>query len=248
MGAIRATGGDGPVAQVIGPESTGRIVDPRAVRVVVDDASDRTDVAPIVLEPPAVPLAPAPRIAGTGVLGGIAAPPTVLAPPAASPGDGLVLVDDQPARLRLERRDTTHVVLVEERDGETTRTAVLLLPSSGRTGPATGVVRRECVVDGWRIEVEIESERRASLLERARRGREATARGGPTEVRAIIPGRVVAVSVVPGDSVVAGQQLLVVEAMKMQNELRSPRDGVVSKVAVGPGRTIEVGDLLLVLD
>jgi biotin carboxyl carrier protein len=96
--------------------------------------------------------------------------------------------------------------------------------------------------------VEIESERRASLRERARRGREETARGGPTEVHAIIPGVVVSVSVVAGDSVVAGQQLLVVEAMKMQNELRAPRDGVISRVGVGAGTTIEVGDLLLVLE
>ena len=73
------------------------------------------------------------------------------------------------------------------------------------------------------------------------------AHGGPTEVRAIIPGRVVSVSVVPGDEVVAGQQLLVVEAMKMQNELRAPRPGTVTSVAVGEGRTIEVGDVLLVL-
>jgi biotin carboxyl carrier protein len=39
-----------------------------------------------------------------------------------------------------------------------------------------------------------------------------------------------------------------VEAMKMQNELRAPRDGIVSSVAVGVGGTIEVGDLLLVLE
>ena len=45
----------------------------------------------------------------------------------------------------------------------------------------------------------------------------------------------------------AGQQLLVVEAMKMQNELRAPRDGTIEQVAVGAGATIEVGDLLLVI-
>ncbi len=55
-------------------------------------------------------------------------------------------------------------------------------------------------------------------------------------------------SVAAGDEVVASQQLLVVEAMKMQNELRAPRDGVVSRVAVAPGDTIEIGDLLLVLE
>ena len=54
-------------------------------------------------------------------------------------------------------------------------------------------------------------------------------------------------SVTAGDAVSAGQQLLVVEAMKMQNELRAPRDGTVERVAVAAGRTIEVGDLLLVL-
>jgi len=47
--------------------------------------------------------------------------------------------------------------------------------------------------------------------------------------------------------VTAGQQLLVVEAMKMQNELRAPRDGTIERVAVGAGATIEVGDLLLVI-
>jgi biotin carboxyl carrier protein len=64
----------------------------------------------------------------------------------------------------------------------------------------------------------------------------------------MIPGVVVSVSVVPGDAVTAGQQLLVVEAMKMQNELKAPRDGVVERVVVGTRQTIEVGDLLLVLE
>jgi glutaconyl-CoA decarboxylase len=56
------------------------------------------------------------------------------------------------------------------------------------------------------------------------------------------------VSVVAGDAVVAGQQLLVVEAMKMQNELRAPRDGTILRVGVGAGQTIEVGDLMLVIE
>lgn len=223
-----------------------RIVDPRAVRVAIAPASAHVEVAPIVLEPPAVPLAPAPRIAGAGVLGGVAVPPAAFAPASGEP-DGFVLVDDSPASLRLDRLDAIHAVLVQREGGETSRSVVIMLPLEPSAGPA-GVVRREVVVDGWRIEIEIESERRASLRERARRGREETARGGPTEIRAIIPGRVVAISIAPGDSVVAGQQLLVVEAMKMQNELRAPRDGVVSRVTVGPGRTIEVGDLMLVLE
>jgi biotin carboxyl carrier protein len=158
-----------------------------------------------------------------------------------------VLVDGEPLEARLERLDDVHAVLVERRGSGWARTPALMLPPEASPSPSRGVVRREIVVSGWSIGVEIESERRASLRERARRGHEESAHRGPTEVRAIIPGRVIAVSIVPGDAVVAGQQLLIVEAMKMQNELRAPRDGVVASVAVGTDRTIEVGDLLLVL-
>jgi biotin carboxyl carrier protein len=185
-------------------------------------------------------------MAGTGVLGGVPSdyPPIE---PAALNLDEPVLVDGVPAEVRLERHDDLHWVLVERVGSDWLRTPVLMLPAESASGPSRGAARREIVVGGWSVEIEVESERRASLRERARRGHEASAHRGPTEVRAIIPGRVVGLSVVPGDAVVAGQQLLVVEAMKMQNELRAPRDGVVSSVAVAPGRTIEVGDLLLVL-
>ncbi|MEP6639101.1 MAG: biotin/lipoyl-containing protein, partial [Chloroflexota bacterium] len=70
---------------------------------------------------------------------------------------------------------------------------------------------------------------------------------GPTEVRAIIPGRVVSVAVAAGDPVTAGQRLLAVEAMKMENELRAPRDGTVERVAAAAGETVELGDLLVVI-
>jgi biotin carboxyl carrier protein len=196
---------------------TTRTVDPRAVRVAAIDNGTSVAETLVVLEP------------------------------AATDADGTVLVDGEPTAVRLERHDKVHAGLVEGNGSDGTRTPVLLFPREATIGPALGVVRREVVVGGWSIAVEVESERRASLRERARHGREVTAHRGPTEIRAIIPGRILSVSIVPGDAVVAGQQLLVVEAMKMQNELRAPRDGVVSNVAVGPGGTIEVGDLLLVL-
>ncbi len=224
-----------------------RIVDPRAVRVTLAPAASHPEVDAMVVEPPEVPLAPASHVVGPGILGGVSAESLAIA---ASPAgdDGVAIVDGLPLQARLERLDGAHGVLIEVAEGGRTRTPLLLMPPERRSGPSSGVVRREIVVDGWRIEVEIESERRASLRERARRGREETAHGGPTHVRAIIPGRIVSVSVVPGDPVEAGQQLLVVEAMKMQNELRAPRDGIVSSMAVGVGGTIEVGDLLLVLE
>jgi biotin carboxyl carrier protein len=103
------------------------------------------------------------------------------------------------------------------------------------------------VVDGWRFELEVEDAARAALRRRATRAADAVATSGPLEIRAIIPGRVAAVRVTPGDEVIAGDTLLVVEAMKMQNELRATRSGAVQRVAVATGQTVEIGDLLVVL-
>lgn len=105
----------------------------------------------------------------------------------------------------------------------------------------------EVVVDGWRFELEVEPARLADLRARATRERSTAASGGPLEIRAMIPGRVASVAISVGDPVSAGQTLLVVEAMKMQNDLRSPHAGVVERVAVGAGDTIELGQLLAIL-
>jgi biotin carboxyl carrier protein len=156
-----------------------------------------------------------------------------------------VLVDGVPARVRLQRFDSARARLEEEGLNGPVRTDVLFGPI--HLDRRRGAEVREVVVEGWRVEVEVEPERRAVLRERARRGAGAASRGGPVEVRAIIPGRVVAISVGPGDDLEAGQQILVVEAMKMQNELRSPREGTVERVGVAVGATIEVGDLLVVI-
>ena len=124
-------------------------------------------------------------------------------------------------------------------------------PATVTLGPGTvdraGHTVREVVVDGWRFVVRTQPERAARLRAWAARGREAAGHAGPTEVRAIIPGRVVAVTVAVGDTVEAGQQLLVVEAMKMQNELRAPRAGTVERVSVGPGQTVDIGTVLVVI-
>ena len=150
-------------------------------------------------------------------------------------------VDGEPADASL--RDVGGGRHVLEQGSEATR--VVLEPSSG---PGLGPRVREVIVDGFRFDVEVEDERRAALRERAVRSRAAGHSSGPLDVRAIIPGKVASVSVVAGEAVIAGQQLLVVEAMKMQNELRAPRDGTIQRVGVAEGVKIEVGDLLLVID
>ena len=133
-------------------------------------------------------------------------------------------------------------------DGDPARAgrATLVLPAA-RPSQSRGRTAVEVVVAGWRFEVEVEDAGLADLRERATASREAAVHHGPTEVRAIIPGRVVSVAVTAGDAVVAGQRLLAVEAMKMENELRSPRDGTVERVAAAVGQTVELGDPLVVI-
>ena len=127
-------------------------------------------------------------------------------------------------------------------------------PSDADRPPGRTPVRRpaagravEVVVAGWRFELEVEDAGLADLRERATAGREAAAHHGPTEVRAIIPGRVVSVAVEPGDTVVAGQRLLAVEAMKMENELRRRGPGSSSGSRSRVGQTVELGDPLVVI-
>jgi biotin carboxyl carrier protein len=138
------------------------------------------------------------------------------------------------AQARLETETGSHDVLIRP------------LPDPRRV--ARGIERLEIVLDGWRFEVDVESETRARLRERATSARDDAARGGPAELRASIPGRVVSVDVAAGDSVDAGARVLILEAMKMQNELRAPRGGTVARVEVGPGQTVEVGDILVVIE
>ena len=69
--------------------------------------------------------------------------------------------------------------------------------------------------------------------------------GGDGQIEAPMPGSIVAVHVAEGDSVVAGQRIVVVESMKMQNEITSPVAGVVTKVNCEPGQQVEFGALLV---
>ena len=99
--------------------------------------------------------------------------------------------------------------------------------------PSVGVIAR-----GQRFYAQVESER-ARALERALGPKDKG--GGDGLVASPMPGRVVKVLVAPGDAVAAGAPLVVVEAMKMENELCAARDGEVRRVFVTPGQTVEGG-------
>lgn len=75
-----------------------------------------------------------------------------------------------------------------------------------------------------------------------------TGASGPVELRAQMPGKIIHLLVSPGAAVEAGQGLIVVEAMKMQNEMKSPKDGIVSKIHAIEGATVAAGEALLVVE
>ena len=71
---------------------------------------------------------------------------------------------------------------------------------------------------------------------------------GRQQVVSPMPGRIVRILVSAGDQVVAGQGVAVVEAMKMENELRSPKDGVVREVSAREGAAVEAGAVVMVIE
>ncbi|HEX2222243.1 MAG TPA: acetyl-CoA carboxylase biotin carboxyl carrier protein subunit [Candidatus Limnocylindria bacterium] len=97
---------------------------------------------------------------------------------------------------------------------------------------------------GRRIPVSVATWRERMLAAAAPRG----GAGGSTDIRATLPGLVVALRVGPGQEVTEGESLLTVEAMKMQNEVRAPRAGRVAEVAVDVGQAVSTGALLVRLE
>lgn len=107
-------------------------------------------------------------------------------------------------------------------------------------------VRRD---GAWHIELEGRLHRVRVDDERTHRIRELTAEVGQgaaeVELRAPMPGLVVRVAVAAGDTVQAGDTLIVMEAMKMENELRAEQEGVVAEVHAAEGTTVDRDDVLV---
>jgi biotin carboxyl carrier protein len=156
-------------------------------------------------------------------------------------------ISGRSGRLRIEGRNFRY----EREDGaavegefslqahESGAQTVLIDGRSYRVTPGAG---GEVLVNGWPMAVEVFDPR--SLRTR----KSNAAGGGRQEVAAPMPGKVVRVLVAVGDTVEAGQGLVVVEAMKMQNEMKSPKAGRVVEVRARPDAAVVAGEALVIVE
>lgn len=143
-----------------------------------------------------------------------------------------VTVNGEPRDVRISRLDENAVLVVV--DGKPT---VVTVEPTADGGIAT--------VGGHRIKVELKT---ATDLLLERFGLEAGDSSADREVRAPMPGLVLRVLVEPGEAVEAGQGVAVLEAMKMENELKAPASGTISAIHVAAGDAVGKNDLLITLE
>ncbi len=99
-------------------------------------------------------------------------------------------------------------------------------------------------VNGTRYEVEVEEIDANAIPKTAAEPVKAAPAGAGTEVRSPMPGNILQVNVNPGDVVKEGQQLMILEAMKMENEILAPCAGKITSIGVAKGTSVESGALL----
>lgn len=143
-------------------------------------------------------------------------------------------------------------------DGETVRARLADVPGTPvsllRVGDTVHRVLARRGVERGRYTLTVDGRSYAAdaLDERTRAIRDlsaaSAAAAGPAPLVAPMPGLVVRVQVGEGDAVAAGQALVVMEAMKMENELRAPAAGTVRRVTVAPGTAVEKGAVLVELE
>lgn len=123
----------------------------------------------------------------------------------------------------------------------------LLVRMAGEDGPqhtvllSPGPRPNHAAIAGDVLAVEVQSAQEAAL---AAALASAGGRGGSGTIKAPMPGRVVRLLVAEGEAVQADAPLLIVEAMKMENEVRTPAAGVVRRLSIAAGDTVEAGQLL----
>lgn len=71
---------------------------------------------------------------------------------------------------------------------------------------------------------------------------------GIAEIKTAMPGKIVRILVEEGAEIKQGEGVIVVEAMKMQNEMKSPKDGIIKEIRVNEGATVNTGDVLVIIE
>ncbi len=151
------------------------------------------------------------------------------------PGGDTITVGDASYALRAVRRGNIITVYVNEKP-----LAVQLPESLPDEGPI------KLLVDAKEYTVEVTG--RAIATKAKPKAAKKGPAGAKGAITAQMTGRVISVNVKPGDKVTEGQILLIVEAMKMENEIAAPLAGTVKEVAVAAGARVSEGDLLLQIE
>jgi glutaconyl-CoA/methylmalonyl-CoA decarboxylase subunit gamma len=152
----------------------------------------------------------------------------------AADGRWLVAIGQGPARLvdAVEIRPGTWSLLCEGRS---------IVVDVDRRAPGAALM-----IAGEELRVELADARRKRLAQAVGQAGRGAARG--ETVRAPIAGKVVVIPVALGQEVAAGEGVAVLEAMKMENEIRADRGGTVAAIKVTAGQSVDTGEVLLVLE
>jgi biotin carboxyl carrier protein len=158
-----------------------------------------------------------------------------------------IVINSRSVRLQLEKKGESWLCHLDGRvteiDPVLIAPGVLSLLIEGHSYE----VRQESATRLWIEGKPYDAEVRDPRSLKSRRGATADD-GGPKKLTAPMPGKVVRYLVVEGAAVEAGQGLVVVEAMKMQNEIKSPKKGMVKKLVAAVGAAVNAGDALLIVE
>ena len=150
-------------------------------------------------------------------------------------------------RFRVTVNGTSYDVEVEELDGQaapdhaagksetSSAPTPAPTPAPDRSPDGTGAGRRQS------------SNPETKPLQSSQPPTSIRAAGAGVQVKAPMPGTILKVQAHAGDSLKAGDVIMVLEAMKMENEITAPRAGIVDEIPVGPGGSVNAGDVLAVL-
>lgn len=166
------------------------------------------------------------------------------------PGDVMELqvkIDDQTRTVAVERSGDGWVVTLD--DGEPIRVTGAELASGEWALRIDG--RRQVAgvnVDGARVDLQVGGrDWRAEVVDARKAALQLGAGGGEGAVSTQMPGVIVRTLVAEGDAVSEGDPVIVVEAMKMENEFKAPVSGTVERIAVQDGQAVEAGTTLVVI-